>query len=255
MTRLPVAVPTRLPARLVPNRWDIVLLPLVVGLLFLLAWGSGEMAQPFQPGEPIAISLDPANLPEYALRTTLRMAAAMLASLVFTFVYASLAARSERAGRILIPLLELRSVGKTFAAGETNAITVLQDISLQIRPGEIVALVGLDGFESAYPKELSGGMRQRVGFARALVVNPDLLLMDEAFSALDVPTSETLRNDLLDLWLERQIPTRAIVMVSHNIEEALLMADRVIVLDSNPGRIKAAWRCWISHAPRIGASN
>lgn len=107
MARLPVAVPTRLLARLVPNRWDIVLLPLVVGLLFLLAWGSGEMAQPFQPGEPMAISLDPANLPEYALRTTLRMAAAMLASLVFTFVYASLAARSERAGRILIPLLDV----------------------------------------------------------------------------------------------------------------------------------------------------
>src|SRR5574340_111164 len=79
--------------------------------------------------------------------------------------------------------------------------------------------IGLDGFESAYPKELSGGMRQRVGFARALVVEPDVLLMDEAFSALDVPTADTLRNDLLDLWLERQIPTRAIVMVSHNIEE------------------------------------
>ncbi|MFO1402944.1 MAG: AAA-associated domain-containing protein, partial [Azonexus sp.] len=94
-------------------------------------------------------------------------------------------------------------------------------------------------FESAYPKELSGGMRQRVGFARALVVNPDVLLMDEAFSALDVPTSETLRGDLLDLWLERQIPTRAILMVSHSIEETLMIADRVVILDSNPGRIKA----------------
>ncbi len=102
-----------------------------------------------------------------------------------------------------------------------------------------IDMIGMDGFESAYPKELSGGMRQRVGFARALVVNPDVLLMDEAFSALDVATSETLRNDLLDLWLERQIPARAIVMVSHSIEEALLMADRVIVLDSNPGRVKA----------------
>ena len=103
----------------------------------------------------------------------------------------------------------------------------------------VIDMIGLDGFESAYPKELSGGMRQRVGFARALVVNPDVLLMDEAFSALDVPTAETLRNDLLDLWLERQIPTRAIVMVSHNIEEALLMADRIVVLDNNPGRVKA----------------
>ena len=103
---------------------------------------------------------------------------------------------------------------------------------------QVIDMIGLDGFESAYPKELSGGMRQRVGFARALVVNPDVLLMDEAFSALDVPTTETLRNDLLDLWLERQIPTRAIVMVSHSIEEALLLADRIVILDSNPGRIK-----------------
>ena len=218
-------------------------------------------------------------------------------------------------------LLELHGAGKSFAGGEGKTVTVLEDIDLRIRPGEIVALVGrsgcgkstlmrivcgltpassgrvlyrgqavqgpqagislvfqtfalfpwldvlrnvelglealgvpreerrkralaaidmigLGGFEPAYPKELSGGMRQRVGFARALVVNPDVLLMDEAFSALDVPTSETLRNDLLDLWLERQIPTRAILLVTHNIEEALLMADRVIVLDSNPGRIK-----------------
>jgi NitT/TauT family transport system ATP-binding protein len=103
----------------------------------------------------------------------------------------------------------------------------------------VIDMIGLDGFESAYPKELSGGMRQRVGFARALVVNPDVLLMDEAFSSLDVPTAESLRNDLLELWLERQIPTRAIVMVSHDIEEALLMADRVIVLEANPGRVKA----------------
>ena len=103
---------------------------------------------------------------------------------------------------------------------------------------EVIDMIGLDGFESAYPKELSGGMRQRVGFARALVVNPDILFMDEAFSALDVPTSETLRTDLLDLWLEKAIPTQSILMVSHNIEEALLMADRIVVFDSNPGRIK-----------------
>jgi NitT/TauT family transport system ATP-binding protein len=97
--------------------------------------------------------------------------------------------------------------------------------------------IGLDGFESAYPKELSGGMRQRVGFARALVMQPKILLMDEPFSALDVLTAETLRTDLLDLWQEGRMPIKAILMVTHNIEEAVLMADRVLVLSSNPGRI------------------
>src|ERR1700734_1173781 len=97
--------------------------------------------------------------------------------------------------------------------------------------------IGLDGFESAYPKELSGGMRQRVGFARALVMQPKILLMDEPFSALDVLTAETLRTDLLDLWQEGRIPIKAILMVTHNIEEAVLMADRILVLASNPGRI------------------
>jgi len=102
-----------------------------------------------------------------------------------------------------------------------------------------IDLIGLDGFESAYPKELSGGMRQRVGFARALVVEPDLLLMDEAFSGLDVLTAETLKSDLLDLWLQRRIPTRGILMVSHNIEEVVWMADRVLVLSGEPARIGA----------------
>jgi len=97
--------------------------------------------------------------------------------------------------------------------------------------------IGLDGFESAYPKELSGGMRQRVGFARALVMQPKILLMDEPFSALDVLTAETLRTDLLDLWQEGRIPIKSILMVTHNIEEAVLMADRILVLSSNPGRI------------------
>jgi len=97
--------------------------------------------------------------------------------------------------------------------------------------------IGLDGFESAYPKELSGGMRQRVGFARALVMQPKILLMDEPFSALDVLTAETLRTDLLDLWQEGRIPTKSILMVTHNIEEAVLMSDRILVLSSNPGRI------------------
>ena len=97
--------------------------------------------------------------------------------------------------------------------------------------------VGLDGFEMAYPRELSGGMRQKVGFARAMVVEPELLCLDEPFSALDVLSAETLRGELLELWTNGKIPTQAILMVSHNIEEAIFMADRIIVMDKNPGRI------------------
>ncbi|HZT52344.1 MAG TPA: nitrate/sulfonate/bicarbonate ABC transporter ATP-binding protein, partial [Stellaceae bacterium] len=102
-----------------------------------------------------------------------------------------------------------------------------------------IDLIGLDGFESAYPKELSGGMRQRVGFARALVVNPDVLLLDEPFSALDVLTAETLRGDIIDLWLERRVPTKGIIIVSHNIEEAVELADRIIIFGSDPAVIRA----------------
>ena len=112
---------------------------------------------------------------------------------------------------------------------------------------EAIDLIGLDGFESAYPKELSGGMRQRVGFARALVVEPDVLLMDEPFSALDVPTAETLRDDLLDLWRERKIPTRSILMVSHSIEEALLLSDRLLILDGDPASIRTELPIRLAH--------
>ncbi|HUC72939.1 MAG TPA: nitrate/sulfonate/bicarbonate ABC transporter ATP-binding protein [Stellaceae bacterium] len=107
------------------------------------------------------------------------------------------------------------------------------------RAVEAIDVIGLDGFENAYPKELSGGMRQRVGFARALVVNPDVLLLDEPFSSLDVLTAETLRGDLLDLWDDRRIPTKGILLVSHNIEEAVEIADRILIFSSDPGRIRA----------------
>ncbi|WP_436228741.1 ABC transporter ATP-binding protein [Caballeronia sp. LjRoot29] len=102
-----------------------------------------------------------------------------------------------------------------------------------------IDLIGLDGFQSAFPRELSGGMRQRVGFARAIVSEPTLLLMDEPFSALDVLTAETLRTDFLDLWVEHQLSTKAVLMVTHNIEEAVMMCDRILVLGANPGHIAA----------------
>ena len=106
------------------------------------------------------------------------------------------------------------------------------------RAGAAIDMIGLAGIEGALPRELSGGMRQRVGIARALVMNPDVLLMDEAFSALDVLTGETLRNDMLDLWDSGKTPMKGLLVVSHNIEEAVLMADRILIFSSDPGRVR-----------------
>src|SRR5579872_7387456 len=113
-------------------------------------------------------------------------------------------------------------------------LTVLENVQLGL---EAIDLIGLDGYESAYPRELSGGMRQRVGFARALVVHPNILLMDEPFSALDVLTAETLRTDFLELWGEGKLPIKGVILVTHNIEEAVLMCDRILLFSTNPGRI------------------
>lgn len=138
-------------------------------------------------------------------------------------------------------------------------LTVLQNVELGLealgidraarrtRALKAIDTIGLDGFESAYPKELSGGMRQRVGFARALVVEPDILLMDEPFSALDVLTADNLKSDLIDLWVAKKTRTRGIVFVTHNIEEAVAMADRIIIVGSNPGQVTAELTVSFAH--------
>ncbi|MBI5668313.1 MAG: AAA-associated domain-containing protein [Chloroflexi bacterium] len=115
------------------------------------------------------------------------------------------------------------------------------------RAEKLIDLVGMDGFESAYPRELSGGMRQKVGFARALAVEPELLCLDEPFSALDVLSAEALRGELLELWTGGQLPIRAVLMVSHNIEEAISMADRIVVMGTQPGHIVAEFSIDLPH--------
>ncbi|HLI28438.1 MAG TPA: nitrate/sulfonate/bicarbonate ABC transporter ATP-binding protein [Chloroflexota bacterium] len=159
------------------------------------------------------------------------------------------------AGEVLVHGVPLRGINDRAAVVfQTFALfpwlTVLENVELGLlarpltraerrqRALAAIDLIGLDGFESAYPKELSGGMRQRVGFARALVVEPEVLLMDEPFSALDVLTAENLRHELLDLWRQQRIPTRAILMVTHNIDEAVAMADRLVVLSPPPAHVR-----------------
>ncbi len=122
----------------------------------------------------------------------------------------------------------------------------------QRRALKAIDLVGLDGFESAYPKEISGGMKQRVGFARAFVLEPKVLFMDEPFSALDVLTAENLRGEIDDLWNEGKFPSQSIVIVTHNIEEAVYLADRVVILGSKPGRIRGEVKIDL---PRSHATN
>lgn len=142
-------------------------------------------------------------------------------------------------------------------------LTVLQNVELGLealgvsrqerreRAIQAIDTIGLDGFESAYPKELSGGMRQRVGLARALVVNPDILLMDEPFSALDVLTADNLKSDLIDLWQDKKTNTNGILLVTHNIEEAAMLADRILVIGSDPGVIRAELQVDLSHPRNV----
>jgi NitT/TauT family transport system ATP-binding protein len=161
--------------------------------------------------------------------------------------------------------------GKDLASAEINVsivfqsfalfpwLTVLENVEAPLEARGVAAVerrkralrmldtVGLDGFETAYPKELSGGMKQRVGFARALVVEPEVLFMDEPFSALDVLTAENLRGELLELWLSKKMPTSAMFIVTHNIEEAVILADRIVVLGRNPARIRSDFNVRLSH--------
>jgi len=158
------------------------------------------------------------------------------------------------------PVQEMTMVFQNFAL--MPWLTVLQNVELGLeamgiskqerlkRALKAIDVVGLDGFESAYPKELSGGMSQRVGFARAIVVEPRVLLMDEPFSALDILTADNLRSDLLDLWQEKQTKIESILLVTHNIEEAAILADRILIFGTNPGSVVAEIKVDLPHPRR-----
>ncbi|HVO16851.1 MAG TPA: nitrate/sulfonate/bicarbonate ABC transporter ATP-binding protein [Alphaproteobacteria bacterium] len=181
--------------------------------------------------------------------TLLRIVAGLLRPTAGTVVYRGAPVRGPAEGVAMVfqsfALFPWLSVLENVELG-LEAQGVAQE-EMRRRALAAIDLIGLDGFESAYPRELSGGMRQRVGFARALVVHPNLLLMDEPFSALDVLTAETLRTDFLDLWIEGRMPIKSVLMVTHNIEEAVLMCDRVLVFAPNPGRITAELKIDLPH--------
>lgn len=172
-----------------------------------------------------------------------------LLRIIAGLIHASAGSISYRSKPVMGPVRGISMVFQTFAL--LPWLTVLQNVELGLealgvdrderreRAIKAIDMIGLDGFESALPKELSGGMRQRVGFARALVVNPDVLLMDEPFSALDVLTADNLKSDLIDLWRSKKTGLNAIVFVTHSIEEAITIADRIIVFNSNPGSIRS----------------
>lgn len=138
-------------------------------------------------------------------------------------------------------------------------LTVLDNVELgleatDLRPEEkrtralkAIDTVGLDGFESAYPRELSGGIAQRVGLARALVVDPEIILLDEPFSALDILTAENLRGDLINLWINKKTNLKSMMIVTHNIEEAVYMADRILIFGSDPGNIRSEMKINLAH--------
>lgn len=200
--------------------------------------------------------------------TLLRMLSGLMAPSAGTVTY--------RGNLVTGPIQGVSMVFQSFAL--LPWLTVLENVELGLeaqglsrherRERAILAIdtIGLDGFESALPKELSGGMQQRVGFARALVVNPDILLMDEPFSALDVLTAENLKSDLLDLWQDHKTNTNAILMVTHNIDEAVMLADRIIILGGSPASLQAnievplphprdpesrEWRQFVDHIYRV----
>lgn len=180
-----------------------------------------------------------------------------LLRIIAGLVQPSVSSARLRTSEITEPNPSTAMVFQTFAL--LPWLTVRQNVELGLRARGVavwereervtdaIDMIGLDGFENAYPKELSGGMRQRVGFARALVVQPEVLLMDEPFSALDVLTAENLRGELMRLWDETAFPTKTMLMVTHNIDEAVQLADRILVLDNNPGRIKGEIRVGLDH--------